>query len=66
MFYTVGMLREILKNYSDDTTLYVGQSAGLVFFDEEQRWIELQSIDSDWGEITEFDYHAGEVEYLDF
>lgn len=26
MFHTVGMLREILKNYSDDTTLYVGQS----------------------------------------
>ena len=66
MFYTVGMLREILKNYSDDTTLYVGQSAGLVFFGEEQRWIELQSIDSDWGEITEFDYHAGEVDYMDF
>ena len=66
MFYNVGMLREILKNYSDDTTLYVGQSPGVVFFDEEQRWIELQSIDSDWGEITEFDYHAGEVDYLDF
>ena len=47
MFYTVGMLREILKNYSDDTSLYVGQSPGVVFFDEEQRWIELQSIDSD-------------------
>ena len=66
MFYTVGMLREILKNYSDDTTLYVGQSPGLVFFDEEQRWIELQSIDSDWGEITEFDYNAGDVDYMDF
>ena len=66
MFYTVGMLREILKNYSDDTTLYVGQSPGLVFFDEEQSWIELQSIDSDWGEITEFDYRAGEVDYMGF
>ena len=66
MFHTVGMLREILKNYSDDTTLYVGQSPGLVFFDDEQRWIELQSIDCDWGDITEFDYHAGEVDYMDF
>ena len=66
MFHTVGMLREILKNYSDETTLYVGQSPGQVFFDEERRWIELQSIDSGWGEITEFDYHAGEVDYLDF
>ena len=66
MFHTVGMLREILKNYSDDTPLYVEQSPGLVFFDEEQRWIELQSIDSGWGEITEFNYHAGEVDYMDF
>ena len=66
MFYTVGMLREILKNYSDDTSLYIGQSPGLVFFDDEQRWIELQSIDCDWGDITEFDYHAGEVDYMDY
>ena len=66
MFHTVGMLREILKNYSDDTPLYVEQNPGLVFFDEEQRWIELQSINSGWGEVTEFDYHAGEVDYLDF
>ena len=66
MFYTVGMLREILKNYSDDTSLYIGQSPGLVFFDDEQRWIELQSIDCDWGDITELDYHAGEVDYMDY
>ena len=65
-FYAVGMLREVLKNYSDDTPLYVEQSPGLVFFDEEQRWIELQSLDSGWGEITEFDYHAGEVDNMNF
>ena len=66
MFYTVGMLRGILKNYPDDTSLYVGEAPGLVVFDEEQRWIALQSIDCDWGDITEFDYHTGEVDYMDF
>lgn len=45
MFYTVGMLREILKNYPDDTCMYVGQTPGLVFFDEEHRWIDLQGSD---------------------
>ena len=65
-FYTVGMLREILKNYSDDTTLYVGECPGVVFFDEEQRWIDLERIDSDWNDQPEFDCATGDVDYLDF
>ena len=66
LFYTVGMLRDILKNYPDDTSLYVDTTPGRVIFDEEHRWIELRSMDSDWGKITEFDYQAGEVDYMDF
>ena len=65
MFYNVGMLSKILKNYSDDTPLYVVQSSGMVFFAEEWCWIELQSIDSDWGEVIEFDYHAREADNMD-
>ena len=63
MFYTVGMLREILKNYPADTTLYVEQTPGLVFFDEEQQWIDLQRLD--WDDPTE-SYPTGDVEYMDF
>ena len=66
MFYTVGMLREILKNYSDDTPLYVGEAPGLVLFDEEQRWIDLRNTGSDWGEIAGYDHPTGDVDYLDF
>ena len=64
MFYTVGMLREILKNYPDDTGLYVGQTPGLVFFDEEHRWIDLQG--SYWDDSPEFTQPAVGVEYMDF
>lgn len=55
-----------MKNYSDDTTLYVGECPGVVFFDEEQRWINLERIDSDWNDQPEFDCATGEVEYMDF
>ena len=44
MFHTVGMLREILKNYSDDTPLLVYRAPGLVFFDEEGQYIDLQNM----------------------
>ena len=66
MFYTVGMLREILKNYPDDTSIYVGEAPGLVLFDEEQRWIDLRNIGSDWNEVAGFDFRTGEMEYMDF
>lgn len=42
MFHTVGMLREILKNYPDDTPLLVYQAPGLVFFEEEGQYIDLR------------------------
>lgn len=66
MFYTVGMLREILKDYSDDTPLYVGETPGVVFLDEEQRWINLERMDSDWDNYPEFDCATVDVDYLDF
>ena len=64
MFYTVGMLREILKNYPDDTGLYVDQTPGLIFFDDEHRWIDLQG--SDWDDSPEFTQPTGDVDYMDF
>ena len=66
MFYNVGMLREILKNYPDDISLYVGEAPGLVLFDEEQRWINLRNTSSDWDDYPEFENTTRDVDYLDF
>ena len=66
MYYTVGMLCEILKNYSADTTLYVDRTPGLVFFDEEQRWVELRNMECDWDDCPEFECPTGDVDYMDF
>ncbi len=69
MFYTVGMLREILKDYPDDTTLYVNEAPGLVYFDEKQRWIDLQNIYPDDDDYPVSDIESPAMvgaEYMDF
>ena len=65
MFHTVGMLREILKNYSDDTPILVYQAPGLVFFEEGQ-YIDLRNIFPEEDIFPEFTHRTGEVDYMDF
>jgi hypothetical protein len=66
MFHTVGMLREILKNYSEDTPLLVYQAPGLVFFDEEGQCIDLRNIFPEEDIFPEFTHRTGDVDYMDF
>ena len=66
MFHTVGMLREILKNYSDDTPLLVYQGPGLVFFDEEGQYIDLRNGFPEEDIFPDFTHRTGEVDYMDF
>ena len=66
MFHTVGMLREILKNYSEDTPLLVYQSPGLVFFDEEGQYIDLRNVFPEEDIFPKFTHSAGDVDYMDF
>ena len=66
MFHTVGMLREILKNYSDDTPLLVYQAPGLVFFDEEGQYIDLRNVFPEEDIFLEITHRTGEVDYMDF
>lgn len=40
-FHTIGMLREILKNYPNSTVLKVSGTIGTVFFNERQNTIDL-------------------------
>lgn len=64
MFHTVGMLREILKNYSDETPLLIYQAPGLVFFKEGQ-YIDLRNVFPEEDIFPEFAHRTGEV-YMDF
>lgn len=40
-FYTVGMLRELLKNYPDDTPLLVNYMPGILIEDDEDQSLNL-------------------------
>lgn len=66
MFHTVGMLREILKNYSDDTPILVYQAPGLVFFEEEGQYIDLRNVFPEEDIFPEFTHRTGDVDYMDF
>ncbi len=59
-FHSVGMLRDLLKNYSDDTTLYVCGTPGL-FVPTEEAYISLEPLENqyDW-------YEEGYQDYLEF
>ena len=43
-FYTVGMLRELLKHYPDNTPLTINNMPGLLIEDEEFQEIELGCV----------------------
>ena len=67
-FYTVGMLREILKNYSDDTVILVDDIPGLLLVDEERKYLNLVSLANDEDDVIcdiENPASVGQ-EYMDF
>lgn len=66
MFHTVGMLREILKNYPNDTPLLVYHAPGLVFFDEEGQYIDFRNIFPEEDIFPEFIHATRDVDYIDF
>lgn len=67
VFTTVGTLRALLKNYSDDTPITVCGTAGLFYADEEQKCILLETMDSGGYEaIGERMDASGGQEYMDF
>jgi len=66
-FTTAGTLRELLKNYSDDTPITVCGTPGLFYADDEQKCILLETMDSGGHEvIDELIDAAGGPEYMDF
>ena len=67
-FHTIGMLREILKNYPNSTVLKVSGTLGTVYFNERQNTIDLIPFKSSKSNtIWNSQYPATEpVEYMDF
>lgn len=45
-FMTVGALRELLKNYLNETPISVCGTPGLFYLNNEQQYIMLESLDS--------------------
>ena len=69
MFYTVGMLRELLKNYPDDTTVMVEDTPGLFLLDEERQHINLCSLDYGHDDYPALDIESPAMvgaDYMDF
>ncbi len=67
-FVTVGMLRDLLKNYPDNTSISVCGTPGLFYPNPEQRHIFLETMDcSGYEALANIEPPAtGAVEYMDF
>lgn len=67
-FHTIGMLRDILKNYPNNVSLTVSGIPGIVSFDERRRTIDIRPFDpAESDTLWNFQYPATEqVEYMDF
>lgn len=67
-FHTIGMLKEILKNYPNNILLTVNGVPGIVSFDERRRAIDIKPFDpAENDALWNFQYPATEqVEYMDF
>lgn len=66
-FMTVGVLRELLKDYSDNTPIYVCGAPGVFFPNNEQQYILLDTMDSGGYEVIgEIMDTASGQEYMDF
>lgn len=66
-FMTVGVLRDLLKEYSDSTPITVCGAPGIFLLDNENQYILLETMDSGGYEVIEemMDVTRGE-EYMDF
>lgn len=66
-FMTVGVLRGLLRDYSDDTPITVCGAPGVFFPDNEHRYILLETMDSgEYEVVDEYMEAAGGQEYMDF
>lgn len=67
-FTSVGMLRELLKNYPDDTPITVCGTPGLFLPIEEHRYILLETMDSgDYDDTDDIELPTSvSQEYMDF
>ena len=66
LFYNVGMLREILKNYPDNTSLYIMERPGMVHILEEEQRIELEPLDMGEAYWNSSRPATGDQEYMDY
>lgn len=69
MFYTVGMLRETLQNYPDDTPISVNDLPGLIITDEERKYINIVNLaDGDSDDVIYQNQIPATMsqEYMDF
>ena len=67
-FTTVGILRELLKNYPDETPITVCGTPGLFYPDNKQQYILLETMDCSGYEALS-DIHSAATasqEYMDF
>ena len=67
-FTTVGTLRALLKNYSDDTPITICGTPGLFYADEERKNILLETMDNSGYEAIAIIEPPATVnqEYMDF
>ena len=67
-FTTVGILRELLKNYPDKTPITVCGTPGLFYPDNKQQYILLETMDcSGYEALANIEPPATEgQEYMDF
>ena len=67
-FHTIGMLRDILKNYPNNVSLTVNGIPGIVSFDERKRTIDVRPFNpAESDALWNFRYPTTEqVEYMDF
>lgn len=67
-FTTVGILRELLRNYPDDTPITVCGTPGLFYPNDEQQYIMLETMDcSGYEALANIKPPATlEQEYMDF
>ena len=67
-FMTVGALRELLKNYPDETPINVCGTHGLFCPNNEHHYILLETLDNgEWDDMPEIDLPSNAwQEYMDF
>ena len=67
-FFSVGMLREILKKYPDDTPIMMNGLPGEVIEDEHRHILSLEALDFDYDDDAMWMQEPATMgqEYIDF